>query len=93
MPNHNNLPAGVDPPTEPAEPIESARRPWHLEVGHLLIEAATLCIQHGLDVDVYMSSAWAAYVEARPGMRDQIEELELRDHLEELRKLGRIGAA
>lgn len=92
MQNPNNLP-GIDPPTEPAESIESARRPWHLEVGHLLIEAATLCIQHGLDVDVYMSSAWAAYVEARPGMRDQLEELELRDQLEELRKAGRIGAA
>jgi hypothetical protein len=84
------MPAEVVPPTEPIEPT---RRPWHAEVSLLLSQAATLCVEHGVDVDAYMSGAWAAYVEARPGMRDQLEEMKLRDQLDELRKLGRMGSA
>jgi hypothetical protein len=75
------------------ETIESTRRPWHAEVGALLAQAATLCIEHGVDVDAYMSGAWSAYVEARPGMRDHLEEIHLRDQLAELRKAGRLGTA
>jgi hypothetical protein len=84
------MPAEVVPPTEPIEPT---RRPWHAEVSLLLSQAATLCVEHGVDVDAYMSGAWAAYLEARPGMRDQLEEMKLRDQLDELRKLGRMGSA
>jgi hypothetical protein len=75
------------PPT--AEPS----KPWHSEVGDLLAQAAVLCVQHGLDVDAFMRGAWSAYVEARPGLRDYIEEMQLRNQLDELRKAGRIGEA
>jgi hypothetical protein len=88
VPNQNNTPAESTSPTE----LET-RPPWHREVSQLLTRAAILCVQHGIDIDAYMSGAWAAYVEARPGMRSQLEELQLRDQLEELRKLGRIGQA
>jgi hypothetical protein len=88
--NTNNTPAEVKTPTEPLEPT---RRPWHAEVSQLLSQAATLCVEHGVDVDAYMSGAWGAYVEARPGMRDHLEEMHLRDQLEELRRLGRLGSA
>ena len=90
MQNPNNPQAGIRKPTEPTE---SSPRPWHQEVRYLFTRAADLCVQHGLDIDDYMTGAWAAYVEARPGLRDQLEELRLRDQLEELRKLGRIGRA
>lgn len=90
MQNTNNTPAEVKTPTEPLEP---ARRTWHAEVSQLLSQAATLCVEHGVDVDAYMSGAWGAYVEARPGMRDHLEEMHLRDQLEELRRLGRLGSA
>jgi hypothetical protein len=86
--NQNNPPRGIIP----TEPLDTTV-PWHCEVSQLLTRAAILCIQHGIDVDAYMSGAWAAYVEARPGMRSQLEELHLRDQLEELRRLGRIGQA
>jgi hypothetical protein len=86
--NHNNTPAELK---IPAEPIES--RPWHFEVSQLLTQAATLCIQHGIELEAYMSGAWAAYVDARPGLRNQLEEQHLRDQLEELRRLGRIAKA
>jgi hypothetical protein len=83
--NPNNPQTGLIPAAEAG--------PWHQEVRRLFTRAADLCVQHGLDVDDYLTGAWAAYVEARPGLRDQLEELRLRDQLEELRKLGRVGRA
>jgi hypothetical protein len=88
--NPNNLSAEVQPPSEPVEP---GRRAWNAEVSRLLAQAATLCVEHGVDVDAFMSGAWSAYVEARPGMRDHLEEMHLRDQLDELRKAGRLGSA
>jgi hypothetical protein len=73
---------------EPASP-----KPWYAEVGDLLAQAAILCVQHGLDVDTFMRGAWSAYVETRPGMKDYLEEMELRNQLDEMRKAGRIGEA
>ncbi|MDQ3337690.1 MAG: hypothetical protein M4D80_21220 [Myxococcota bacterium] len=66
---------------------------WHSEVGDLLAQAAILCVANGLDVDTFMKGAWSAYVEARPGLKDYIEEMQLRNQLEELRKLGRMAEA
>jgi hypothetical protein len=67
--------------------------PWDTEVGGLLAAAAVLCVEHGLDVDTFMRGAWDAYVEARPGMRDYLEELQLRSQLDEIRRMGRMGEA
>jgi hypothetical protein len=67
--------------------------PWHTEVGDLLAHAADLCVTNGIDVDTFMKGAWSAYVESRPGLRDYIEEMQLRNQLDELRKAGRVGEA
>lgn len=87
-------------PTEAIEPTETneatgpvVRLPWHVEVSLLLSRAAALCGEHGIDIDSFTSGAWAAYVEATPGMRDQLEELQLRKQLDELRQLGRLPSA
>jgi hypothetical protein len=72
---------------------EPMRKPWHSELGDLLEQAAILCVAHGLDVDTFMKGAWSAYVEARPGFREHLEELQLREQLDELRKVGRVGEA
>ena len=74
------------------DPTEDLK-PWHAEVGDLLAQAAILCVAHGLDVDTFMKGAWSAYVEARPGLKDYIEEMQLRNQLDEIRKLGRMGEA
>ena len=74
------------------DPMEEVK-PWHAEVGDLLAQAAILCVAHGLDVDTFMKGAWSAYVEARPGLKDYIEEMQLRNQLDEIRKLGRMGEA
>jgi hypothetical protein len=80
--NQNQNPTVVDTP-----------KPWHAEVGDLLAQAAELCVENGLDVDTFMKGAWSAYIEARPGLRDYLEEMQLRNQLEELRKAGRLGEA
>lgn len=92
MNNHEKLP-GKSGRAIPTEPFEPPRLPWDAEVGQLLAQAAALCVQHGADLDNFMKGAWSAYVEARPGMRDFLEEMQLRDQLEEIRKLGRMGEA
>ena len=74
---------------EPADVVQ----PWHTEVGDLLAQAALLCVAHGLDVDTFMKGAWSAYVEARPGLRDYIEEIKLRSQLDGIRKNGRMAEA
>jgi hypothetical protein len=56
----------------------------------LLEQAASRC---DLDADAFVRAAWNAYLEARPGMRDYIEEKQLRTQLAELRKSGRIARA
>lgn len=83
------------PLAPPAAPVatQPAAKPWHAEVGDLLAEAAILCVENGVDVDAFMKGAWSAYVEARPGLRDYLEEIQLRNQLDELRKLDRIGKA
>jgi len=40
-----------------------------------------------------MKGAWSAYIDARPGLREQLEEMQLKNQLDELRKAGRIGEA
>lgn len=92
MQDHPN--ASAEPETNESEPIDAPRlQPWQAEVGRLLTQAAALCVQEGVDVDSFMKGAWSAYVEARPGMRDYLEEMQLRDQLEEIRKLGRMAEA
>jgi hypothetical protein len=92
--NHHN----PNPPAESereasSEPINVPQLAWHAEVGQLLAQAAQLCVEHGVDLDNFMKGAWSAYVEARPGMREHLEEVQLRDQLTELRRLGRLGEA
>lgn len=56
----------------------------------LLTQAARRC---DVDPDAFVRGAWAAYLDAHPGMREHLEELQLRAQLEELRKNGLMGAA
>ncbi|HSS00583.1 MAG TPA: hypothetical protein VLM79_26170 [Kofleriaceae bacterium] len=95
MHNHNNT---ADADIEIAEPSESINEPvetmpWHAEVGRFLTQAAELCVEHGVDLESFMKGAWSAYVETRPGMRDYLEEMQLRDQLDEIRKLGHMAEA
>ena len=91
MRNHNHTATvNVEIQPEPSQPIEM---PWHAEVGQFLSQAAELCVDHGVDLDSFMRGAWSAYVEARPGMRDYLEEMQLREQLDEIRKSGQMAKA
>ena len=89
--HHNTANADIEIASEPNEPVEAM--PWHAEVGQFLTQAAELCVEHGVDLESFMKGAWSAYLEARPGMRDYLEEMQLRDQLDEIRKLGHMGQA
>ena len=66
---------------------------WVDEVSELLARAAELCVEHDVDVDPFVRGAYSAYLEARPQMKEALEELHLKQQLEEMRKLGRIASA
>jgi hypothetical protein len=83
----------AQPENTESEPVEAPGLPWQVEIGRLLTQAAAICVEQGVDVDAFMKGAWSAYVEARPGMRDYLEEIQLRDQLDEIRKAGRMGQA
>jgi hypothetical protein len=68
-------------------------KPWQVEVSELLARAAERCAEHEIDLDSFMRGAYAAYLEARPGMREQLADMQLRLQLDEMRKLGRIATA
>jgi hypothetical protein len=82
----------AEPETLETEPVETPRA-WQAELGRFLTKAAALCVEHGVEVESFMKTAWSAYVEARPGMREHLEEMQLRDQLEEIRQAGRMGQA
>ena len=68
-------------------------KPWTAQLEELLTQAAELGARHGVDADAFMKGAWSAFIDARPGLREQLEEMQLKSQLDELRKQGRIGAA
>jgi hypothetical protein len=83
----------AEPETAEVESVDGPRTPWQAEVGKLLTKAAALCAEHGVDLDTFIKGAWSAYVESRPGMREQLEETQLLDQLEEIRQAGRMAQA
>lgn len=98
MQNHNNTAEAdveiqAEPSPEPSQMESAEAVPWHVAVGQLLSHAAQLCVEQGIDLESFLKGAWSAYVEARPGMRDYLEEMQLRDQLDEIRKLGQMAQA
>jgi hypothetical protein len=59
----------------------------------LLAQAAALCVEQGLDLDEFMGAAWKAYLQARPGYREFLEDQQLRKELDLIRQAGRMGEA
>jgi len=63
------------------------------EIFALLGRAADLAASMGIELDVWMKNAWTAYVDARPGFRQQLEDMQLIAQLTALRQRGQIGQA
>lgn len=58
-----------------------------------LHEAAAAAVAAGVELEPWMQAAWAAYVEHRPGLRRELEDLQLANQLDELRQRGQVGEA
>lgn len=72
------------------EPPEST---WLLELAGLLEQAAQLAAANGIEGEVFKRAAWNAYLDAKPGLRQQLEDKQLRAQLRKLRKRGLVGSA
>jgi hypothetical protein len=83
-------PALTSPQVASPEPPED--RAWK-DLQQLLRRAAQLSAERGVDSDRFMEAAWAACLEARPGLREALEDKELRAQLKKLRKRGLIAEA
>lgn len=67
--------------------------PWVDELTELLAKAAELAAAHDLDSEAFIQAAWSACLAARPALREELEDKELRAQLRKLRKRGLVGAA
>ena len=82
-------------PTPPKEaspetvPEDLSRR----DVVQLLRRAAQLAAERGVDTELFMQAAWMAYLEARPGLREELEDKELLTQIEMLRQRGLVAVA
>jgi hypothetical protein len=63
------------------------------DVVQQLRRAAKLAAERGAESDVFMQAAWAACLEARPGLREALADKELRTQLKKLRKRGLVASA
>jgi hypothetical protein len=66
---------------------------WSSEIESLLVKAAALAAERGLDAEAFMRAAWTACLDAQPGLREQIAEAAMSAQVEGLRKRGLVGAA
>ncbi|HET7505447.1 MAG TPA: hypothetical protein VFK02_30715 [Kofleriaceae bacterium] len=79
------------PGTLSAEPVTEDPR-WR-EVEQLLRRAARLAAEHGVASEGFMEAAWEACLDARPGLREELADKELRAQLKKLRKRGLVPSA
>jgi hypothetical protein len=55
--------------------------------------ASALAGELGLDLDDYMRMAWQSYMDERPGLREQLEDIRLVAEIEAMRLAGKVGIA
>lgn len=77
----------------PAPAVASPSPEWAQKVEELLVAAAALCVDHDVDPESFMQAAWAACLDSRPGLREQIADNQLMAQVENLRTRGLVGAA
>jgi hypothetical protein len=80
----------TSPVTSPEPASEDAA--WR-EVVQLLRRAAKLAAERATETEQFMNAAWEACLEARPGLREELADKELRAQLKKLRKRGLVAKA
>ncbi len=61
------------------------------ELSALLARAGKLAASMGVNLDTWMKEAWSAYVDAQPGLREHIEDMQLLAQLSALRESGKMA--
>ena len=59
----------------------------------LLSKAAGLAVDRGVSLDAFADAAWQAWLEAKPGLREELEARALLAQLGDLRERGLVGSA
>ncbi len=70
-----------------------AERDLEVTLRDLLDHAAALSVVQEVLLDDFMRTAWQAYMDARPGLREQLEDRKMTARLDELRARGQVGRA
>ncbi len=80
---------------QPRVAQDTGKTPAHrlLDLHEHLRAAAAVAAELDVDLDAFMRSAWQAYMDARPGLQQHLEDLQLAARLEEMRQAGRVGEA
>jgi hypothetical protein len=68
-------------------------KPWDMEVSELLARAAELSADNAVEMDQFVRGAYAAYLLARPEIREAMADRALTEQIDELRRSGRIALA
>ena len=71
--------------TNPINPVAELRE--------VLASAASKAAEHGLDLDDFMRFAWQSFMDAKPGLQEQLETMRLTKEIAELREMGKVGLA
>jgi hypothetical protein len=64
-----------------------------MEMKNLLRKAAALAVDRGMSLEAFADAAWQAILEAKPGLREELETRALAAQLGELRERGLVGQA
>ena len=64
-----------------------------MEMKNLLRKAAALAVENGVSIDTFADAAWQAILDAKPGLREELEERALVARLGELRQRGLVPSA
>lgn len=59
----------------------------------LLARAARSAATAGITSEAFMAAAWEAFLDTHPGMREELEDKELRSQLKKLRRRGLVASA
>jgi hypothetical protein len=78
---------------QPTSLTSSADNATSDELDTLLARAAEHAAAKGVDSDTFIRAAWAAFLDARPGLREALEDKHLKSELRKLRKRGLVGLA
>jgi hypothetical protein len=64
-----------------------------MEMKNLLRKAAALAVERGISLDAFADAAWQAILEAKPGLREELETRAILAQLGEWRERGLVGSA